>query len=182
MHILESYSLISGVKIKKPFIEEHPIDIPDSPYITFHPYDPKGTAKRYDRWQNVLLMLKSNPIFKYKIVMIGSVVDKQYMIDYDYIGKTTYNSLAYLIKNAHMHVGFDSLPVHFASYYDKKIVAIYSHYASNCGPYFSSSENIKIIEPDFSKIKPSFQYNDPFGLINNILPETIYNSIMSLIT
>jgi len=181
MHILETYSLITGAKISKPFIAEEPIEIPSRPYITFHPYSSKGDSKQYQHWNDVLFMLKANSKFDYHIIQIGEAQDARYDIDVSYLGKTSYNSLAYLIKHAELHLGFDSFPVHLASYYDIKIVALYSYYASTCGPYFSSPDKIRLLEPNFDKAKPTFNFDDPLKLINTINPNHVYEAITDLL-
>lgn len=182
MHILEAYALTCGCYIDKPFIQEEAIDLPTKKYITFHAYDPKGDARLYERWQEVIDLLSSNSSFDYSIIQTGGVLDTTYEgVDKTYLGKTTYNSLAYLIKNAELHLGFDSLPVHIASYYDKKIVAIYGYYSQMSRPYFSSPDHVKLFEPDFSTIKPSFSYNDPHKLINTIDSNNIYLAVLQLL-
>ena len=181
MHILETYALMTGSKIDKCYIEEESIVLPYEQYITFHPYSPKGNSKQYKFWNEVLDLLKADSKFSYRIIQIGEATDEKYNVDTEYLGKTSYNSLAYLIKGSSLHLGFDSLPIHIASHYDVKIVALYSYYASTCGPYFSSESRVRILEPDFSKIKPVFSYDDPFGSINTINPQTVYESVMSLL-
>ena len=181
MHILETYALLTGAKIDKCFIQEEEIDLPSKKYITFHPYSPKGNSKQYDKWDDIILLLKNNLKFDYEIVQVGEATDQRYNVNTFYLGKTSYNSLAYLIKNSTLHLGFDSFPVHLASHYDTKIVALYSYYSSTCGPYFSSSNNIRIFEPDFTKIKPTFNVDDPFRLINNIDHTEVYKAVIELL-
>lgn len=181
MHILETYALLSGAKIGQCFIEEEKIDLPQSHYITFHPYSPKGNSKQYIHWDIIISMFKQNSIFSHQIIQIGEKNDQKYDVDTSYLGKTSYGQLSYLIKNTDLHLGFDSLPIHIASHYNKKIVGIYSYYASTCGPYFSDPNYIRIFEPDFTEIKPSYSYDDPFGLINSIKPDKIYNAVIELL-
>lgn len=181
MHILETYALLSGAQIDQCFIQEEEIDLPSKKYITFHPYSPKGNSKQYDKWNKILSLLKNNSKFDYEIVQVGEVTDQRYDVNTFYLGKTSYNSLAYLIKNSQLHLGFDSFPVHLASHYDIKIVALYSYYATTCGPYFSSSDNIRIFEPDFTNIKPTFSYDDPFRLINTIDYNRVYQAVIELL-
>ena len=181
MHILETYALLSGAQIDQCFIQEEEIDLPSKKYITFHPYSPKGNSKQYDKWNEILSLLKNNSEFDYEIVQVGEVTDQRYDVNTFYLGKTSYNSLAYLIKNSQLHLGFDSFPVHLASHYDIKIVALYSYYATTCGPYFSSSDNIRIFEPDFTNTKPTFSYDDPFRLINTIDHNQVYQAIIELL-
>lgn len=181
MHFLETYALISGSKINKCFIEEEIIELPKNQYITFHPVCSKGTTRQYDHWDRVIDLLISHN-FNYDIIQIGESSDSKYNnINHEYLGKTNYHSLAYLIKNASLHVGYDSLPIHLASHYDIPIVGIYARYAENSGPYFSSPNKTIILESDFTKIKPVYRDNDPYKLINNITPDSIYHAIINLI-
>jgi ADP-heptose:LPS heptosyltransferase len=182
MHLLESYALVSGIRIGTCFIEEEPIPLPKSPYITIHPYNPKGSGRQYGSWHEVIKTLQNADGFDYEIIQIGLSSDIRFSVNTDYLGKTNYNSLAYLIKHSQLHLGFDSLPVHLASYYDKKIVAIYAQYFNNTGPYFSSQSKIRLFEPSqYTSLKPIFQYDDPYRLIN-IIPHTdISSAVISLL-
>lgn len=183
MHILEAYALSCGCPIDEPFIQEDTtLVLPDAKYITLHSYDPKGSARMYNKWADVIRILKQNPNFDYEIIQTGGLLDpKCEGANHYYLGKTSYNTLAFLIKNAKLHLGFDSLPVHLASYYDIKIVALYGYYASMSRPYFSSFGNTKIFEPDFSKIKPTFNYDDPYGLIQTIDPSKVAEAVFDLL-
>lgn len=183
MHILETYALSCGCPITRPFIEEDTsLQLPLQPYITLHSYDPKGTARLYDKWEVVISILKNNPNFTYQIIQTGGLLDRKCDgADHSYLGQTSYHSLAFLIKNAKLHLGFDSLPVHLASHYNTKIVALYGYYASMSKPYFSSSDNIRIFEPDFSRIKPTFHYDDPNNLICTIDPTEVANAVFDLL-
>ena len=46
MHLLEAYSVVSGAKIDRCFIDEEPIDLPSKPYITLHSHNPKGSGRQ----------------------------------------------------------------------------------------------------------------------------------------
>ena len=182
MHILESYALSAGCRIGKCFIHEEPIDLPDIKYITFHPYSDKGNSRKYDYWNEIIDKLQNNKNFSYSIVQTGNENDPTYPgIDTSYLGKTNYHSLAYLINYSSLHLGIDSFPLHLASHFKKKIVALYCHYSTISGPYFSDSKDIKIFQPNFDKIKPVFNYDDPFRLINNIDPCDVYDAVTQLI-
>lgn len=182
MHILETYALISGAKINKCYIKEKIINIPHKNYIVFHPECNKASARQYNRWDEVLQLLINDETIISPIIQIGSILDKKYsMVDTSLLGKTTVNELAYIIKNSTLFVGYDSFPMHLASHYDKKIVSLFSYYSKNSRPYFSSNENTILIEPDFTKHKPSFSYNDRFDLINTISPDIIYYGIKQLL-
>lgn len=181
MHLIEAYSAVSGALIDKCFIHEEPISLPKEQYITLHSYNPKGSGRQYKYWNNVIESLRMHKNFNYDIIQIGGPQDNKTIANTDYLGQTNYNSLAYLIKYSELHIGFDSLPVHLASHYDKKMVVLYAHYASNTRPYFSSSNNIILLEPDFSKIKPIFNQDDPFEHINSISSQKIVDSVIKLL-
>lgn len=182
MHLIEAYALTSGCTIDRCFISEEIIELPTQPYITLHSYNPKGKTRQYKYWQDVIDSLIADPDFNYEIIQIGSKNDTRCSnINTSYLGKTNYNSLAFLIKNCSLHVGFDSLPVHIASHYDKKIVALYPHYSRNTGPYFSSPSNVILLQSDHSVTKPVFNENDHLEKINNIDPTLIVNGIKKLL-
>jgi len=187
MHLLESYALVMGKKIFSCFIHEEEIELPLKKYITFHSEHDKGTSRNYHKWGEVINLLLKNKNFDYEIVQIGQNnknINKN--INNSYVGKTNYHSLAYLIKNSEMHLGYDSLPVHIASHFGKKIVAIYPQYKSYTGPYFSKKEDVIIIEPPYpinpyssQRVKPSYSFN--CNLMNSISPQYIYKSVLKIL-
>jgi ADP-heptose:LPS heptosyltransferase len=182
MHLLETYALTTGSKIDKCYIHEEEIALPDNEYITLNTYSNRGNSRQYDYWDQIINRLINNPKFKYTIVQTGNADDPKHPnVDTSYLGRTNYHSLAYLMKNSKLHLGIDSFPVHIASHYDIKIVAIYFYYSSTCGPYFSTPSKTRILQPDFSKIKPVFAYNDPYRLINTIDPTLVYQSTIELL-
>jgi len=181
MHILETYALLSGCKISKCFIQEMPTVLPIGKYITFHPHSTKGDSKQYDKWDLVLKLLKDNDKFDYEIIQVGDTNDKQYVDNTSYLGNTNRWQLAYLIKNSSLHLGYDSFPIHLASHYDIPLVGLYSYHINTCGPYFSSKDKARLFEPDFTKTKPTFSYNDPHRLINTIDHIDVYKSVLELL-
>lgn len=187
MHLLESYALVSGQKISSCFIHEEIIELPYQKYITLHSEHDKGTSRRYRRWKDVVDLLINNKNFDYEIVQIGQNRDPiNEKVNERYVGRTNYHSLAFLIKNASLHLGYDSLPVHLASHFNKKIVALYPQYKGHTGPYFSEEKDIIILEPEYKinshngkKIKPSYSSN--CSLMNTIEPELVYKSVLQLL-
>ena len=187
MHLLESYALIVGQKISSCFIDQEEIQLPNKKYITFHSEHAKGTSRKYDRWEEVIDLLINNKNFDYEIIQIGQDIEnKNEKINTQFLGKTNYNSLAFLINNSSLHVGYDSLPVHLASHFNKKIVAIYPHHKQYSGPFFSKDEDIIILEPNYpinpnnsKPIKPSYSNN--CNLMNTISSKDIYLSVLKLL-
>lgn len=182
MHILETYALIAGAKIDKCYIQEMPVILPVNQYITFHPYSEKGNSKQYDKWDSVIDLLNKNKNFNYDILQIGTKdPNKNYNVNTDYLNQLNRWQLAYLIKNSSLHLGYDSFPIHLSSHYNIPIVGLYSYHANTCGPYFSSTNKVKLFQPDFTKIKPTYGYNDQYRLINNIDYINIYYAILELL-
>ena len=180
MHIVECYALSCGLKIDKPIIEAEKIELPPEKYITFHGDCAKGNTRSYEYWKDVLDEIKD---LGYKIVRIGQ--DTQEVVheclDETYYQKTSLRQLAFLIKNSSLHLGYDSFPVHLASFYSKKIVALYSLYASHSYPYWSDKRDIRLHEPDWKKYKPSFHYFEQTPIINTIDYQKVVASVKELL-
>lgn len=183
MHLVEAYALASGAAIEKCFINAQPIPLPSKKYITFHGFNPKGTYRQYGYWQTVINNLLSCPDFNYEIVQIGEDKDLKYdNVNADYLGETNFLTLAFLIKYCELHFGYDSFPVHLASHYDKKIVALYPQYAVNTGPFFNVNNDCISIQPPISKMKPVWHENSTNDRINSIDPQLITKSIFELLS
>jgi hypothetical protein len=76
-----------------------------------------------------------------------------------------------------LYIGSNNFSIQVASHFNKKIIAIYSnHYASQAKPYWSSQDDVKIIEV-FGKNKPSFNDNENPKVINNLMPDKISQEI-----
>ena len=187
MHILESYALVSGQKISSCFIHEEKIQLPYTKYITLHTEHNKGTSRKYKNWKSVVESLINNKNFDYQIIQIGQNKDEiNEKVNTTYVGKTNYNSLAFLIKNSSLHLGYDSLPVHIASHFNKKIVAIYPYSIKHSGPFFSREKDIITLEPEYQinphnskRIKPI--YSDNCEMMNTINPQDIYKAVLKLL-
>lgn len=182
MHILEQYALNCGLKIGKPYIYEKYFPIPFEKYITFNPFG-KFNSRKYSYWQEVIDLI--TPILSKEnihIVQIGGPNEQGYNQCYHLMGQTNFNQTAHIINNGLLHFGVDSFPIHIASYFDKKIVSIYCNmYASQSKPYWSSEENIKLIQANLNGKKPSYAAEESPKTIDNIKPEEIANSILDLL-
>jgi hypothetical protein len=182
MHILEQYALNCGLKIDKPFIYEKYYPVPFEKYITFNPFG-KFNSRKYSYWQDVIDLI--HPILSENgigIIQIGGANESGYHNCFQLMGQTNFNQTAYIINNSLLHFGVDSFPIHIASYFDKKIVALYCNmYASQSKPYWSTSKNIKLIQADLNGKKPSYAAEENPKTINNIKPEEIANAILDLL-
>lgn len=182
MHILEQYALNCGLKIGKPFIYEKYFPLPSQKYITFNPFG-KFNSRKYSYWQEVVNLLY--PILEkqnIKIIQIGGQNEKGYNHCFHLMGQTDFHQTAYIINNSLLHFGVDSFPIHIASYFDKKIVALYCNmYASQSKPYWSNPDNIKLIQADLKNNKPSYAAEENPKIIDNIKPEEIVSSILDFL-
>jgi hypothetical protein len=183
MHILEQYALNCGLKINKPYIYEKYFPLPFEKYITFNPFG-KFNSRKYSYWQEVIDLI--TPILNKEnihIVQMGGQNEIGYNNCTHLMGQTNFNQTAYIINNSLLHFGVDSFPVHVASYFDKKIVALYSNmYLSQSKPYWSNHENIELIQADLKNKKPSYSAEENPKIINNIKPEEIVKKILKLLS
>lgn len=181
MHLLDRYSLATGLKIDKPFIYEKYFPLSVQKYITIN-FVTKD-SKTYDYGQEVVNILYDifNPL-GYTIVQIGDKNEKPFINCYHTFGQTTINQLAYIIKNSSLHIGVDSFSSHLAGHYNIPCVILFSNnYIDCCKPFWGNKDNQIFIEP-FRKqgIKPSFSFTENPKSINTIAPEKIAEAAVKL--
>ena len=183
-HLIEEYAKSLGVKIGLPILADHFYPIPYEKYITFHTNSEKVQAKHYDHWEIVFKLIKKKLKEKdINIVQVGGDDDPELKFcDYDTRG-ATFKQMANIIKNGLLHLGIDSVPMHMASVYDKKIVALFANlYPENANPIWNKKNKYKLFSPDFSKTKPIFQSVDPIKRVNEIKPEEIASSVLDFLS
>lgn len=183
MTLSETYSLGTGAsKIKSPYIFCKYYPINSNKYITLHPSSQVG-AKSYDLWREVIEILY--PILskeKIDIVQIGQQNDPQFHGCIRTSGTTSIGQAAYIIKGTLLSLGVDSFSAHFASAFDKKIVALYSStYANIAKPYWGNPNDQILLEPDRKGKKPSFANEEQPKTINSISPEKIAGAVCKLL-
>lgn len=183
MHILNLYSHSASAKISQPYIYETYYPIQTDKFITFQPFS--KPSKDYDLYNDVLSILL--PILSkngISVVQVGAKDERPFNGCIHTQGTTDWNQLAFLVKRGLLHMGSDSVAMHLASGFGKKIVSLFSNnYARNVGPAFSNLEDIILFEPDRQKFKfPSFSLNDPTPKpINSINPENIAAAVCKLL-
>lgn len=173
-HIAEAYAKDLGVKIGRPTITEHFYPGLPEKYITFQASN-KMPAKNYFYWDIVISLIKPY-INDIKIVQVGGPGDPK-TSGVDLFTPSSYKQMNYIIKNGMGHFGVDSLPMHVASVYEKPITALFGNlYKENAKPLWNKKNDAVCIEPDFSKIKPS--YSSKCNRINEIKPEQVAQAIL----
>lgn len=182
-HIVEEYAKSLGVKIGQPIFKNHFFPVKSEKFITFHTNDKKSPARHYDYWFTVLNLIKPYlSKLNIDIIQIGGKDDPVLdACDFHY-PECTFKQMAYIIENAELHLGIDSLPVHLASLYDKKIVSLYSNLYPECSkPVWNKKSETKLISVDYSKIKASFSDNESPKRVNEIKPEEVCASVLDLL-
>ena len=182
MHLIERYALSSGSIIDQPFIYEKFFPVNSQKYLTFNAFT-KSDSRNYDFWQIVIEMLYPYLMKEgVDIVQIGDPNDMPINNCIHIMGQTNVSQLAYVIRRGILHFGVDSLPTHLASYFQKKIVGIYSYsLPQQSGPYWSRPEDVVILEADKKGNKPSYNHNESPKSINRVKPEDIVNAILKLL-
>jgi hypothetical protein len=182
MHIIENYSRRAGALIDKPFIIEQFYPIEAEKYITIS--NSSGMeGKNYSYFQDVVdFILPQLQSLGIAIIQIGNKDDIGLDGATHLHGKTSLNQTAYILKNAILHVGNDSFPVHLASSYDIGIVALYSVSPPEvCGPYWGTKSNQVLLSPDFSNKLPSYNPKESPKRSDEIAIEDVINGIYKLL-
>ena len=182
MHIIEAYATHCGLKIDKPWMYESYYPIETDSYITLQPSG-GADVRDYDYWDEVIFHLA--PLLKKRkidIIQLGGEKDKTLGGCMHTQGRTTISQLAYLIKGSMLHLGVDSVGVHVASSYGKKIVGLYcNQWTRSSGPFWSKSKDVALHEPNRNGVKPSFSLSEYPKTINEISPEKIAQSVLDLL-
>jgi len=179
MHLLESLATSCGLKINKPFIYDKYYPLNFDKYIFLETNDPKNPASNYDYWQEVVDGLL--PILNEKNIKILQFCDENDLKltnCYTIINKSRAQK-SFLIKNSLLYIGSNIFSIQVASYFNKKIIGLYSNfYSSQYYPYWSDKKDIEIIEV-FETKKPSFINNEAPKAVNNLKPDKITNLIFN---
>jgi hypothetical protein len=180
MHLLNRYALSCGVLIDKPTVNEAYYPLAVDKYIVFQTSG-KGNSRQYDYWTKVFSHIREYTT-DYKIIHVGIESDQSVSaVDMDLRGKTSLPQLAYLIKNASLYLGIDSLSAHFAGHFNTKIVAMYPYcYAQNCKPFWGDPANQTLLEVDWkTQGKPSFSLTEEKKKINTFMPEVVARAALN---
>jgi len=180
MHLLETYALTTGSKIKKPFILKKYFPLPFERYVTIQ--NSSGMpGKCYDYFQEVIdfifpILEKEN----YKIIQIGSKDDRPLNKVVNLLGQTDIHQTAFILDNSKLHIGNDSFAIHMASAFNIPLVGLYSVSSPEiAGPFWKNDKQI-CLTPD--NWRPSFNPNDSPKRINEIKIENIVKSILNLLS
>lgn len=179
MHILEQYAVNCGAKIGKPQIIPQYFPIPfKEKYICLNAGSGME-SKNYDYYNEVVEFLlpfleKEN----IKIIQVGAEKEKLINNCYSALGCSK-RQTAFIIKNSELYFGSDTMSLHFASYFQKKIVCLSTViFQQNIYPYWSNKEDYTIVESHRNGNKPSFSSQEDPKTINLIKPEEPVKEIL----
>jgi Glycosyltransferase family 9 (heptosyltransferase) len=179
MHLLETYALSTGSKIKKPFIFKKFYPLPFDKYITIQ--NSSGMqGKCYDYFQDLIdFIYEDLNKLGYQIIQIGSKDDKPLKNTFQLQGQTSINQTAFILENSKLHIGNDSFAIHMCSAFNTPLIALYSVSSPEiAGPFWKNNNQICLTPKNW---KPSFNPNDNPKRINEIKIESIVESINNLL-
>jgi hypothetical protein len=179
MHLVETYSLSTGSKIKKPFIHKKFFPLPFDKYITIQ--NSSGMqGKCYDYFQEVVnFVYEDLEKFGYKIIQIGNKNDKPLTNVFNLQGQTNINQTAFILENSKLHIGNDSFAIHMCSAFGVPLIGLYSVSSPEiAGPFWKNKNQICLTPKNW---KPSFNPNESPKRINEIKIESIIESIKLLL-
>lgn len=177
-HLVEEYAKNLGVKISKPVLAEHFFPVIPDKYITVS-VESQIQSKHYKYFDIVFDSVRSFLGKRsIKIIQIGSSKSPKLSSVDEMIFDLDFKKQAYIVRNSLLHIGCSDALMHYASFNEVPVVALFGDsYAACCDGYWSSPENKTNIEAPW-KVKPSFNVVDQHDSINKILPEDIANAII----
>ena len=175
-HLLREYAKNLGVKISKPIVKEHFFPVNFDKYITLS-VDQNSSSRNYKHYPIVFFILK--PFLDkhgIKVIQLGGGVK----IDgVDAALNIPFKQQAYVVSKSLLNLGCDGETAHVSSLKKRPTVTLFGNtFAAINKPLFCSSSLTVNLEPTWNK-KPSF--SNVADDINNILPETIAQSIIDLL-
>ena len=181
MHILEQYAINCGAKISKPSIITEYFPLPEGKYICLHAGSGME-SKNYDFFEEVINLMNPHLVQEgIKIIQIGGEKERIIRGCYPALGSSK-KQMAYIISNSELYFGNDTMSLHFASHFQKKIVCVSTVlYTSNFYPYWSNKEDYVILESHRNGNKPTFSAYENPKTINFIPPEQIAENILNLL-
>jgi len=181
MHLIEAYSLYSGLKIDHPIIKQEPVHGIEGRFIFFNPHS-KGEAKFYKRWQEVIdLIIPELKLKNINIIQIDSS-DVTYKGCFKFYN-ITFNQTAWLMNNSLALLGIDSFCMHLASSLNKQMLILFGahHHFNCCKPYFGDPSTQHFFLPDLVGKKPTFSYDKGEEYLNQFDPKDIAEKFISKI-
>ena len=173
MHLIEAYSLYSGLKIDHPLIKQDPVDGISGKFILFNPHS-KGEAKFYYKWPEVISIIKSE-LDSRNISIIQVDSSEEAYEGCKKINNITFNQTAWLMNEASCLLGIDSFCMHLASCFNKPMLILFGahHHFNCCKPYFGDETIQHFFLPKLKENKPTFSYDKGGEYLNEYNPNHV---------
>ena len=180
MHLVESYSTISRLKIGKMELPTHYFPLPFEDKFVVLCSSTGAPAKNYSYWKIVASLLK--PVVNaegYKLVQIGDEKDEKVESDLDLCGKTTISHFFDIVKRSALVVSGDTSIVHAAGHFNIPLVSLYSISPPEVsGAYFGDKSKQTYLRPSS---RPSYNPNELPKTIDFIKPEDVANACLKML-
>tara|TARA_Y100000310_G_C20619242_1_gene782359 strand:- start:124 stop:1311 length:1188 start_codon:yes stop_codon:yes gene_type:complete len=180
MHLIENFSLCSGLKTHSPLISETFYPIVPKKYITLHTED--HPSKQWDHLQPCINILK--PFLDEQGISIIELGYNKVPLDGVISIKNAagLNQNAYVIKNSLLHMGPEGLFIQLASYYQKPLVALFSNTSPDyCRPLWGDPSKEIFLEAQRNGNKPSYKAEENPKTLNSIFAESVASRILNLL-
>lgn len=178
--LAQTYSQATGLKIGKPHISKKFFPLSEEKYITIQPFSKNQSAKCYDYWNEVLVLL--GPILaqnKVKIYQIGEKDEPALNGVSHLMGQTSIPQAHFIIQNSLLHLGADSFISHSAGAMNVPQVTLFGNTSPiHHGPHWRG--NAILLESHRNGCAPSFS-QEQNKTINLITPEEIVNAALKLL-
>jgi len=168
-------------------IELEPVEVLPAEYIVLNPGSGKGQweARNYLHWQEVVNNVRA--MTGLPVVQVGMQDDPEYKDVIDLRGKTSYNQLATVVKNAKLLLSIDSVTSHLADGLDTPQVSIYgSSYATSTGPVNRKKLAVLLDTPDrYGCERACYKYqcsvDKDHPCVNEVSPKKIVEETLRII-
>lgn len=156
MHLLESFSLYTGLKINKPELGERVFPCPYDKFIIFVQAGPSNDGTNFGNFSDIIF--ETSEILKSKNIGIVNITKSINRLPFDneYIilkSNLKHSHLAYLIKNSELLCSNDSFCAAIAGAYGIKNIHISTKASAlSEGPFFKNGNDPFFYEEDLSKI------------------------------
>ncbi len=186
MDLAQTYSLQCGLKIDKPYIDKKftslPVDYSKAILIHAGGGNNAFPSKIYSNYDEVISLL--NPILEplgYKFFQIGGKNEPRLREAYYICGETSFQQTAFLLENAALFIGNDSMNAHIRASFGMPSIALYGPTSvREHGPHWKSTDNV-CLESHRNGNMPSFSATETIKTIDFIKPETVAKQALSLL-
>lgn len=181
MHFVETMSLFSGLKSKRPFIDESFFPVSAKKYITI--CTENHQSKQWDSFQEYIDII--SPILKKNNISIIEIGENDINFKNITVLKraTNENHWAFIIKNSLVHIGPENFISSLAALKNTPCITLFS----NTSPEYAAPNWIEcdatqdFVVPMEGRYKPSFASQEQNKTINKISAESIVAKTLDLL-